>query len=371
MSKKHKKHITLEKTIRGIHHPREWAIYGTNCDEIRKIYEGIRRHVQYSSVFIDADHDEALYSSIRQIGKKRYINHTKSTVFDFDDHLESQIHTYAIINGNHYSACKQIVVIDEQKKNSLRRRLKQLTDIQIVITDNTTKIYDFVKEKMNEKTKIIHPDRLTKLHDFLRQAIKKSLPKLKALVLAGGVSARMGIDKSQINYHDKPQEIYAAELCNSLGMPTYISKAAHFESDIINEFPIIKDTFINLGPMGAILSAFREDPNAAWFVLACDLPLLSKKSIKQLIKSRDVNKYATSYSKYEEAFPEPLVTIYEPSSYGRLLQFLNMGYACPRKALINSDVQKVIIHNADELINVNVPEDRALIECKLRNDGSL
>lgn len=371
MSKKHKKHTSLTRPNRGMHHPTEWAIYGTHCKGISELYDGIKNHIEFSSIYIDADHDESPYASLKQVGTKRYINHKEASVFDFDDHLESRTYTYAIVNGNHYPASKQIVVINEQKKDSLHRRLDQLTDIQVVIAEDESNIYDFVKEKMHAETKIIHPNELSELYDFLREAIKNSIPKLKALILAGGASKRMGTDKSQIQYHNKPQEIYIAKLCKALGIPTYISKAVDYESDKIDIFPIIKDSFLDLGPMGAILSAFREDPNSAWLVIACDLPLLTSESIKHLIDQRNVDVLATAYTKSADSFPEPLISIYEPAAYGRLLDFLSLGYACPRKMLINSHVQKIIMENTDELMNANNPDDRAFIEKKLTPNGSV
>ena len=56
--------------------------------------------------------------------------------------------------------------------------------------------------------------------------------------------------------------------------------------------------------------------------------------------------------------PEPLITIYEPKSYPVLLQYLAQGYSCPRKMLINSDIE--IVEVDDNLIrNINTPEEYA------------
>jgi len=54
------------------------------------------------------------------------------------------------------------------------------------------------------------------------------------------------------------------------------------QSEIDNNFKTLTDTFIGLGHMVAILSAFREQPNAAWFVVACDLPLLDDNTMRFL-----------------------------------------------------------------------------------------
>jgi molybdopterin-guanine dinucleotide biosynthesis protein A len=65
---------------------------------------------------------------------------------------------------------------------------------------------------------------------------------------------------------------------------------------------------------------------------------------------------ATAFYDSEGKFPEPLITIWEPRSYPQLLQFLGLGYSCPRKALINSDVKLLTITDVAELRNVNDPE---------------
>ena len=55
-------------------------------------------------------------------------------------------------------------------------------------------------------------------------------------------------------------------------------------------------------------------------------------------------------------FVEPLITIYEPKAYPILLSYLAQGYSCPRKVLINSEVE--IIEVDDNLIrNINTPEE--------------
>ena len=121
--------------------------------------------------------------------------------------------------------------------------------------------------------------------------------------------------------------------------------------------PIIFDNFIGLGPFGAIASAFRENPNSAWLVVACDLPLLDKDALDFLIQHRDPSKVATAFNSPDNEFPEPLITIWEPRSYPILLSFLSQGYSCPRKVLINSDVALVDAPDPRVLTNVNSPED--------------
>jgi molybdopterin-guanine dinucleotide biosynthesis protein A len=120
---------------------------------------------------------------------------------------------------------------------------------------------------------------------------------------------------------------------------------------------VIYDTFEGLGPFGAILSAFRENPNVAYLAAACDYPNLDKKALQFLISNRDPSKIATCFYNPETKFPEPTICLWEPRAYGRLLYFLSLGYACPRKVLINSDINMITYEDDKILNNVNTPEE--------------
>ena len=91
-------------------------------------------------------------------------------------------------------------------------------------------------------------------------------------------------------------------------------------------------------------------------VLATDLPFVDENLVKILLEKRNPAKVATAIKGKGKQFPEPLITIYEPKSYPALLQYLAQGYSCPRKMLINSEVEIVEVN--DNLIrNINTPEE--------------
>ena len=123
------------------------------------------------------------------------------------------------------------------------------------------------------------------------------------------------------------------------------------------EYPLVVDTYLNLGPMGAILSAFRQDPNSAWLVVACDLPLLDAATIGYLLKNRNPSAIATAFRSPVDEFPEPLIAIWEPKAYPALLSFLAQGFSCPRKVLINSPVELLTAPDPMALRNANTPEE--------------
>ncbi|NNE30633.1 MAG: NTP transferase domain-containing protein, partial [Saprospiraceae bacterium] len=131
-------------------------------------------------------------------------------------------------------------------------------------------------------------------------------------------------------------------------------------------YPVVEDSFAGLGPFGGIVSAFRHDPNRAWMTLPCDVPLVDKALLKELASHRNPGKLATCFYNPATEFPEPLITIWEPRAYPVLLQFLSQGYSCPRKVLINSEVEVVKTGQAEKLMNVNTQEERQRVIDLLR-----
>lgn len=195
-------------------------------------------------------------------------------------------------------------------------------------------------------------------------------PRLNGLVLAGGKSIRMGEDKGRINWHGKEQRYHVADMFAQFCDEVFIScRDEEQQAEIISDYKTLRDSFIGVGPMGAILSALREQPDAAWLVVACDLPLIDNAVVSNLIDNRNKETIATAYQSDYQDFPEPLITIYEPQSYEVLLQFLSQGITCPRKVLINSDVHILPNPGNDALANANTPEEaerlRAIIKSKI------
>ena len=186
-------------------------------------------------------------------------------------------------------------------------------------------------------------------------------PVLNGLVLAGGQSKRMGFDKGMVDWYGKEQRYYMADMLQSFCDEVYISRSST-EQQIDEQYQTLTDTFTGLGPYGAILSALSEKPNNAWLVVACDLPLLDKDTLQFLVDNRDVSAIATAYGNGFQDLPEPLIAIWEPKSKEVLLSFLEKGYSCPRKVLINSDTKLLQAPNVDALTNVNTPEDFEIIK---------
>jgi len=217
-------------------------------------------------------------------------------------------------------------------------------------------IYDFLIEQIPgiKEVPSLKWEETDKIFSFLEEKLAAEVPALNALILVGGKSQRMGRDKAQINYHGSAQKDHLYKLAKQFVTESYLSIRQDQESPIKKT---IKDAFVGLGPYGAILSAFKEQPDSAWLVIACDLPYVDEGAISYLISNRDPSKVATAFHNPETDFPDPLFTIWEPKAYLVMLQFLAQGYSCPRKVLINADVAEIQLGDKNWITNVNTPED--------------
>ncbi len=185
-----------------------------------------------------------------------------------------------------------------------------------------------------------------------------STAKLYGLVLSGGKSTRMGSDKGLIEYHSQPQRDYLYDLLQQVCEATYLSLRADQEEKAPFGFASITDEDKYRGPLNGILSAHTKHPTAAWLVLACDLPLMDLKSLKQLIKARDPEKYATSFANKEDPLPEPVCAIWEPKALQTAIAYLDAGNGtCARKFLIKNDTKLVFPENKNVIMNANSVEE--------------
>ena len=181
---------------------------------------------------------------------------------------------------------------------------------------------------------------------------------LHGLILAGGLSTRMGQDKSALDYHGKPQVAHCHDILSQFCEHVFVSTRADQEAEGVHAgYNRIPDSFVGMGPIGGILSALRTDPSSAWLALACDLPFVTDATIDTLLQHRNPFKLATAFLSAHDGFPEPLCAIYEPKSVHRLMAFLARGYQCPRKVLINSDTQLIEAPRDGALDNVNEPHE--------------
>ena len=376
----HIKHADIPRPNYGNFHRNEWAILGAPCEIIRNLAFTLTEALspQFRIAYADADHQGSKEESgianpnstvLAQGAKVEYTDKIGFHRFDRasqPDHFQFRVmfaeQDLVLLNGTHFPGKQQIVIIDPKKEASLQRKITGLSQVSLILlAEGQTGPYPFLLEHLAQTGQAMPPilnlGNLSDISNWLRGEMHKAAPPLYGLVLAGGKSTRMGTDKSLIDYHGVPQKDFAAQLLGKICEKVYVSIRHDQEPDIQSPFPHLSDTFLHLGPMGALLSAFRAHPDAAWLAIACDLPLLDSATIEHLAEQRRSSALATAFTSPVNGFPEPLVAIWDPRSYPVLLQFLSQGYSCPRKVLLNSEVHLLEPPSPDALSNVNFPSE--------------
>ena len=180
----------------------------------------------------------------------------------------------------------------------------------------------------------------------------------QGLILAGGRSRRMGEDKGLIDYHGRAQVQWLSGLllefctCVRVSIGPRQQGLSHYGSmhTVVEPEP-------GWGPAGGLASAWDVDPDAAWLLVAVDLPLLDRETLRTLTSGRSMAHVATAF-RHGDGTLEPLCTIWEPAARIVLEQRLKRGDASLRRLLEANPVRVLKPPNAEALRSVDTPAER-------------
>ena len=182
---------------------------------------------------------------------------------------------------------------------------------------------------------------------------------LKALVLAGGRSARMGRDKAAIMIGGQNLLARTVALAAQYADDVLVGVREPVLDDTRAAFQTLPDAGVGAGPMDSILAALQHDPNADWLVLACDMPLLDAPTLSALVRAADTHRSASAVAIADSSgtLPEPLCAIWRAPMRAAIIAAFEQDRRCARKCLINVDAQLVPQVSAAALLNMNTSDD--------------
>jgi len=369
---KHEKHPKLVQRDSGIYAPLEIAVLGTKCSIISDLVQNIAKNLRKEAkiAYLDASHNKEITAPIldnftfHHTGNLIKTSATEMNIYK--NKILFSEYDLLFINGNHYRGEQQILILDNEKEASVLKRIDELNNIRFVIKlEENTKFFDcLIKKYPNIENLMSYSiGEIDKMTSHVEKLLLQNIAPVQGLVLAGGKSLRMGTDKGLLDYFGKSHRNYSVDLLEKLNLKTFLSVR---KEQNVGDTETIEDVFLDLGPFGAICSAFQTDPNSAWLVLATDLPFVDEAIIEQLLEKRDPSKIATAIKGKNKQFPEPLITIWEPKAYPVMLNFLAQGISCPRKVLINSDIEILEIDD-DFITNINTLEEFKAVKKEINN----
>jgi molybdopterin-guanine dinucleotide biosynthesis protein A/MOSC domain-containing protein YiiM len=170
-----------------------------------------------------------------------------------------------------------------------------------------------------------------------------------AILLAGGDSTRMGVDKALLPIDGKPMIQRIHEQVRPWFSRILISSnnaSAHAFLGV----PIVADEAVGDGPLMGIVSALRASPNEVNFVTACDTPDVDIDLMRALV--RQAHDCDAVVPRAPSGRPEPLFAVYNKSVLPAFEQMLSSGHCRMADALAQCRVNYVPVEEG-QIPNIN------------------
>jgi molybdenum cofactor guanylyltransferase len=184
---------------------------------------------------------------------------------------------------------------------------------------------------------------------------------LAGIVLAGGQSRRMGLDKALLVMDGVSLVERAARVVSEVVSPVFVV-AGCADRYSISGMTVIGDDRPGEGPLGGIVSGLRRAGPGFHVVVACDMPLLSIAVLKLLLARSNGHDAAVPFIGCR---PEPLCAVYGASCLEPFSRALDSGIRAVHKALESVTVARVeqmdlaaVDPRLESFANLNEPGDR-------------
>jgi molybdopterin-guanine dinucleotide biosynthesis protein A len=184
------------------------------------------------------------------------------------------------------------------------------------------------------------------------------VPGLIGLVVCGGKSARMGYDKSLLNYHGKPQRYHLYKMLEPFCEQVYISCNEDQLKDIKEGYGVMADlpVYHNNGPMSALLTAFSTFPKSNFLLIGCDYPFLTAEEISRFLEQCQAGNTIVFYNEKDDMY-EPLLAFYHQSIKNSLMEMARNSQHSLQELLRKNSAGKYYPVNKKCIIGVNTRED--------------
>ncbi|MEO8771565.1 MAG: NTP transferase domain-containing protein [Ferruginibacter sp.] len=144
---------------------------------------------------------------------------------------------------------------------------------------------------------------------------------LHGIVVCGGMSRRMGKDKSMLIYYDQPQCYHLYKLLLPYCEKVFISCNDLQANTIDAGYSTMIDlpAYQSIGPMAALLSAFNQYADKDLLIIGCDYPFLTSNDLEQFLNSFQRIETAAAFYNSSALLYEPLLSYYNHQSRESIL----------------------------------------------------
>jgi len=175
-----------------------------------------------------------------------------------------------------------------------------------------------------------------------------------AIILAGGKSSRMGMDKALLSLQGKP-----------MIQRVYEGIRGHFDEVLISARDpgqyaflgavVVPDKVPDQGPLMGIASALEASSREKNFVIAGDIPDPDLHLARRML--REVEGYDAVVPVSANGCPEPLFAVYKKTVLPQILKILSSGKRRVRDFFELCRVKKILMDKESPFININTLRD--------------
>jgi len=177
--------------------------------------------------------------------------------------------------------------------------------------------------------------------------------KLTGIILAGGLSSRMGQDKGLILYKDQALVQYSIAalepLCSEILISTNNPEYKKFG------YSLVPDIYKECGPIGGIYSALRVSQHDNNLICPCDMPFVTPELFHQILDEIEKDETPVVASSNDKAFPT--LGYYHRNSVTSIEKQIKKGHYKLMMLLIELKAKQICIEDQMCLSNFNYLED--------------
>lgn len=163
--------------------------------------------------------------------------------------------------------------------------------------------------------------------------------KITGILLAGGMSTRMGKEKGMVKLGNHPLYEYPLKVLESTCDEILISTCNSTVLPV--SYPMVCDELEGIGPMGGIYTCLKYSSNELNIILSYDMPGVNEALIKYLISERDNFDMLVPALRIDR--PEPLCGLYRKNALNVLEDCIQKKVYAVHKALHLANSKIVMI----------------------------
>jgi molybdopterin-guanine dinucleotide biosynthesis protein A len=177
---------------------------------------------------------------------------------------------------------------------------------------------------------------------------------ITGVVLAGGLSRRMGQDKGSMLFRDKALILYSYEVLKPFVNSVWLSSNQKPHASF--GLPMLADIHHSIGPIGGLHAALIAAPTEWILVLPCDTPLVQAELIMQLFNTSISTDCQAIVPSHDGHF-EPLFALYHKNTIDQINIQISKGDYKMTHFIEQINTVIVQVSQQKSFVNINTPED--------------